>query len=259
MTDPLITLLTDFGLQDPYVGMMKGVMAQINPALRTIDLTHDIPPQNITLARFALMSAYAYFPDGTVHVVVVDPGVGGTRRAIAVQFERGYLVAPDNGVLSGVLDQETAIAAVELTNPQYWRNASPSNTFHGRDIFAPVGAYLASGVAITELGQAIDPQTLIRLEGMDWSATDGSITGYIQSIDRFGNLITTIPGSAVAGREWTLQICDRKIQSHQTYGEVQTGEFLALIGSHGWVEIAVNGNSAQALLSTTLGDVVQIF
>ena len=238
---------------------MKGVIAQINPALRTIDLTHDIPPQNITLARFALMSAYAYFPEGTVHVVVVDPGVGSTRRAVAVQFERGYLVAPDNGVLSGVLDQETAIAAVELTNPQYWRDAHPSTTFHGRDIFAPVGAHLANGVPIAELGQAIDPQTLIRLEGMDYSTADDGMTGCIQSIDRFGNLITTIPGSAVAGREWTLQICDRTIQSHQIYGEVQTGEVLALIGSHGWVEIAVNGGSAQILLGTVLGDAVHLF
>ena len=237
---------------------MKGVIAQINPALHTIDLTHDIPPQNITLARFALMSAYAYFPDGTVHVVVVDPGVGGTRRAVAVQFERGYWVAPDNGVLSGVLDQETAIAAVELTNPQYWRDANPSSTFHGRDIFAPVGAHLANGVAIAELGQAIDPQTLIRLEGMDYSTTDDGITGCIQSIDRFGNLITTIPGSAVMGREWTLAIRDHTIQSHQTYGEVQPGEVLALIGSHGWVEIAVNGGNAQALLNASLGDAVQI-
>lgn len=258
MTDPLITLLTDFGLQDPYVGMMKGVIAQINPALRTIDLTHDIPPQNITLARFALMSAYPYFPDGTVHVVVVDPGVGSTRRAVAVQFERGYWVAPDNGVLSGVLDQESAIAAVELTNPQYWRDASPSTTFHGRDIFAPVGAHLASGVAIAELGQTIDPNTLIRLEGMDYSTTDDGITGRIQSIDRFGNLITTIPGSAVTGREWTLQICDRTIQSHQTYGDVTEGETIALIGSHGWIEIAVNSGSAQSLLNASLGDVIQI-
>lgn len=237
---------------------MKGVVAQINPALRIIDLTHDIPPQNITLARFALMSAYPYFPDGTVHVVVVDPGVGGNRRAVAVQTERGYLVAPDNGVLSGVLDQKTAIAAVELTNPQYWRDANPSSTFHGRDIFAPVAAHLASGVAIAELGQAIDPQTLMRLEGMDYSTTDDGITGRIQSIDRFGNLITTIPSSAVMGREWTLMIQDHTIQSHQTYGDVQAGEVLALIGSHGWVEIAVNGGSAQALLNASLGDAVQI-
>lgn len=233
-------------------------MAQINPALRTVDLTHDIPPQNITLARFALMSAYAYFPEGTVHVVVVDPGVGSTRRAVAVQFERGYLVAPDNGVLSGVLERETAIAAVELTNPQYWRDANPSSTFHGRDIFAPVAAHLASGVSIAELGQAIDPHTLIRLEGMDYAATDDGFAGRIQSIDRFGNLITTIPGTAVAGRTWTLTICDRTIQSHQTYGDVAEGEVIALIGSHGWVEIAVNSGNAQSLLGASLGEAVQI-
>jgi S-adenosyl-L-methionine hydrolase (adenosine-forming) len=153
----ILTLLTDFGLNDVYVGVMKGVIAQVNPQLRVIDLTHQIPPQNVTAAQFNLMNAYPYFPPGTVHVAVVDPGVGGTRRAIAIQLAEAFLVGPDNGLLSGVVAQKQVIQAVELTNTRYWRNATPSSTFHGRDIFASVGAHLASGVAIAEMGDAIAP------------------------------------------------------------------------------------------------------
>ncbi len=153
----LVTLLTDFGLSDVYVGVMKGVITQINPRLRVVDLTHQIPPQNITAARFSLMNAYPYFPKGTVHVAVVDPGVGSHRRAIAIQLDSGFLVGPDNGLFSGVLSQTKVIAVVELTNPEYWQTSAPSQTFHGRDIFAPVGAHLASGVPLKQLGETIDP------------------------------------------------------------------------------------------------------
>ena len=160
----VITLLSDFGDRDVYVGVIKGVIAQINPKVAIVDLTHQIPPQNIAAARFCLMNAYAYFPVGTVHVAVVDPGVGSRRRAIAVEFAQGFLVGPDNGIFSGVLSQSPAIAAVELTNLNYWRTPKPSKTFHGRDIFAPVGANLASGVPLKQLGQEIDPATLVQSE-----------------------------------------------------------------------------------------------
>jgi S-adenosylmethionine hydrolase len=141
----IITLLTDFGLQDPYGGVMKGAIATLAPTATVIDLTHQIPPQDVAAARFALMSAFPYFPSGTVHTVVVDPGVGTARRAIAIATEASYLVGPDNGVFSGVLTQTTVRAAVALTNPRYWRTPDPSQTFHGRDIFAPVAAHLALG------------------------------------------------------------------------------------------------------------------
>ncbi|MHC5725640.1 MAG: SAM-dependent chlorinase/fluorinase, partial [Nostoc sp.] len=142
---PLVTLLSDFGDRDVYVGIMKGIIAQINRRLTVVDLTHQIPPQDIAAARFCLMNAYPYFPVGTVHVAVVDPGVGSKRRAIAVEFAQGFLVGPDNGIFSGVLSQSPAIAAVELTNLNYRRTPQPSKTFHGRDIFAPIAANLASG------------------------------------------------------------------------------------------------------------------
>jgi S-adenosylmethionine hydrolase len=133
-----IALITDFGLQDSYVGVMKGVIATLSPTTQLIDLTHSLPPQDLYAARFTLLSAYPYLPPGTVYLVVVDPGVGTNRRAVAVQTTQGILVGPDNGVLSGVLESDPAVNAVELTNPDYWRQSSsqPSPTFHGRDIFA---------------------------------------------------------------------------------------------------------------------------
>ncbi len=139
---PFISLLTDFGLQDPYVGIMKGVIHTLSPQAQLIDLSHGIPPQDVAAARFALMTAYPYLPSGTIHLAVVDPGVGSSRRAVAIQTETGFLVGPDNGLFSGVLAQTPALAAVELNRPRYWRTPSPSRTFHGRDIFAPTAAHL---------------------------------------------------------------------------------------------------------------------
>ena len=262
----LITLLSDFGLKDVYVGVMKGVIAQINPALTVVDLTHQIPPQNIAAARFNLMNAYSYFPVGTVHVAVVDPGVGSQRRGIVVQIDEGFLVGPDNGLFSGVLNQTRALAAVELTNPEYWRIPTPSTTFHGRDIFAAVGAHLASGVAIAQLGVSIDPKTLVQLTIGDRTPTSSGLVGCVQYIDYFGNLITNIPAAEVQGKTWsvvlrdsaTQMLRDRRIESSQTYTSRPLGELVALIGSHGWVEIAVNGGNAHQILQMDVGSPVEV-
>lgn len=262
----LITLLSDFGLKDVYVGVMKGVIAKINPHLTVVDLTHQIPPQNILSARFNLMNAYSYFPIGTVHVAVVDPGVGSQRRGIALQIDEGFLVGPDNGLFSGVLKQSRVLAAVELTNPNYWRTPTPSTTFHGRDIFAPVGAYLASGVPIEQLGESFDPKTLTALAIGDRIPTSSGIVGCVQYIDHFGNLITNIPAVEVEGKTWTVVLGDdflptrstRRIESRQTYSDCPVGEVVTLIGSHGWVEIAVNGGSAQQALKMDIGSSVEV-
>lgn len=254
----LLTLLSDFGLSDVYVGVMKGVIAQINSTLTVVDLTHQIPPQNIAAGRFCLMSAYRYFPDGTVHVAVVDPGVGGNRRAIAVKFTSGFLVGPDNGLFSGILSQSKAVTAVELTNPDYWRTPTPSNTFHGRDIFAPVGAHLARGVPIEDLGREIDSTTLVQLPMPEWSLTENGGTGCIQYCDRFGNLVTNIPGSLVQGKTWSVEVSGLTILGRQTYSDNPPGSLVALVGSHGWVEIAVNGGHAQSQLKIDWGDKLQI-
>ncbi|MBD1902035.1 SAM-dependent chlorinase/fluorinase [Trichocoleus sp. DQ-A3] len=258
----IVTLTSDFGLSDVYVGVMKGAIAQINPTLTVVDLTHEIPPQNLTAARFCLMNAYPYFPKGTVHIAVVDPGVGSSRRAIAVKFAAGFLVGPDNGLFSGILSSPGVspslpeIAAVELTNPDYWRTTEPSSTFHGRDIFAPVGAHLASGVPLEHLGNAIDSASLVQLPIRECTQTEAGIAGCIQYIDRFGNLITNIPGTFVQGKIWSVVVGKFTLPSGQTYSDSQHLQAIALIGSHGWVEIAVNGGNAQSQLQLDWGDEV---
>ncbi len=263
----LLTLLSDFGLSDVYVGVMKGAIAQINCSVTVVDLTHQIPPQNIAAARFCLMNAYPYFPAGTVHVAVVDPGVGSTRRAVAVELTDGFLVGPDNGIFSGVLSRDAMpegglqpklLTSVELTNPHYWRTPDTSATFHGRDIFAPVGAHLASGVPLKNLGLEIDPATLVELAIPEWTQTDTSLAGCIQYVDHFGNLITNIPGSYVEGKTWLAMAAGLNIPGGQTYTCSRAGSPIALIGSHGWVEIAVNGGNAQSQLQLDWGARVEV-
>ncbi|MFM9263967.1 S-adenosyl-l-methionine hydroxide adenosyltransferase family protein [Tychonema sp. BBK16] len=258
----IITLLTDFGLSDVYVGVMKGAIAQINPQLKVIDITHHIPAQNIAAGRFCLMNAYAYFPTETVHIAVVDPGVGSSRRGVAIQCANCWLVGPDNGLFSGVLSRESAIACVCLTNPKYWRTTQPSSTFHGRDIFAAVGAHLANGVRLEELGERIDPATLLQLQIPNCAVTATGIVGCVQYCDRFGNLITNIPEHCIKSKNWSVKL-DRTsdpiiIPSGKTYSDSKPGDLLAIIGSEGWVEISVNGGSAQSVLKLEFGAIVQL-
>jgi S-adenosylmethionine hydrolase len=244
----ILTLLSDFGYDDVYVGVMKGIISQINPNLTLIDLNHQIPPQNITAARFSLMNAYPYFSSGTVHLAVVDPGVGSKRRAIALKLKQGYLVGPDNGIFSGIISQNPVIKAVELTNSEYWRISQPSSTFHGRDIFAPVAAHLASGVSLHKLGREINPETLVKLDIAECQITNNGVAGCIQYIDHFGNIISNIPGSFVEGKTWCVEVQGLQIPGCATYIDVEVGEVLALVGSHGWVEVAVNSGNAQIQL-----------
>lgn len=258
MTLPLVTLLTDFGTKDVYAAVLKGVIACINPNVRVVDLTHQISPQNIAAARFNLMNACPYFPKGTIHVAVVDPGVGSQRRAVAIAFEGGFLVGPDNGILSGVLSRHPVKEAVELTHSAYWRVSNPSPTFHGRDIFAPVGAHLASGVPLSKLGNAIDHRTLVFLDLPHWTETKEGIRGQVQYVDQFGNAITNIPGEQVMGKSWSVITQHLTIPPCQTYSDRLLGQPLALIGSHGWLEIAVNGGDAHYQLRLDWGSPVRV-
>ncbi|MEA5449094.1 SAM-dependent chlorinase/fluorinase [Leptolyngbya sp. CCNP1308] len=258
-----IALLTDFGLQDSYVGVMKGIIATLSPTTQLIDLTHDLPPQNLYAARFTLLSAYPYMPPGTVYLVVVDPGVGTQRRAVAVQTSQAVLVGPDNGVLSGVWQSDRPgnqgiLKAVELTNRDYWRSPHPSTTFHGRDIFAPVAAHLSNGVPMDNLGSRIDPQSLISLPLQAPIATATGWIGAVQYIDRFGNAATTIPASTVTSKCWSVTIGDRTLPCGQTYGDILPGQGLAMVGSHGFVELAVNQGSAQQQFGLAVGDRIEL-
>lgn len=255
-----IALLTDFGLRDGYVGMMKGVMAGIAPRVQYIDLTHMIPPQDVWAGRFCLGNAVCCFPAGTVFLGVVDPGVGSARRGIAVQFAGGYFVGPDNGLVSGILDQYEAIAAVTLTNPRYWRTQTLnaiSSTFHGRDIFAPVAAHLATGISLQQLGAAIDPQDLVTLPLPPVHQQQQTLTGIIQYIDHFGNLVSNIPAEAILSQPGQVLYGDRPIPYVRTYSDVPPQQPCALIGSHGWLEISLNQGNAQIIFQAQRGDTVQ--
>ncbi|SEM47198.1 hypothetical protein SAMN04489760_11717 [Syntrophus gentianae] len=257
-SDRIITLLTDFGLRDAYVGILKGVMIGISPAVKIVDLTHEIPPQDVRAASFCLSTAYPYFPRGTIHVAVVDPGVGTSRRAVALLLEEAVLVGPDNGIFTGVLATKKVKKAVALTCREFWLSENPGFTFHGRDIFAPVAAHLASGIPLAELGTPIDPATLVRLNLSGWTETTEGFWGRVQYIDSFGNLVTNIPGHLVEGKPWNIQAGDRNIPGRRAYGDVSSGDLLALVGSHGFVEIAANGGNARLLLAMNMEDPLQI-
>jgi len=252
----MLTLTTDFGLEDVYVGVMKGVIAGINPELKVIDLTHQIPPQNIAAGRFCLLNAVPYFPKNTVHVAVVDPGVGSERKGCAIALENGFLVGPDNGLFSGVLEQFPARKAVSLDNPKYWRTETVSSTFHGRDIFAPVGAHLANGVPFEEMGDAIAIEKLTNFSFPSPSFTENTIIGYIQYIDYFGNLITNIPATTIREKDWFITIDKQTIPRGKTYSSCPPKQLISLIGSHGWVEIAMNQGSAANGLSLNYGSAI---
>lgn len=277
----IVTLTTDFGLADGYAGIMHGVIRGICPDAAIVDLTHQVPPQDVRSAAYLLYAAYAYFPDDTVHCVVVDPGVGTARRAVAVRTPRGCFVAPDNGVLSYVLARESVTAAVSLTDSRF--HLSPvSRTFHGRDVFAPVAAHLACGLPLADLGASIAGLVTFPVPGISTLAAD-SMGGQIIHVDRFGNLITSIgrllwrgdellvqpafpsSGSEV-GDSWPsvflarqARVCigSRCIEGIQpTYGVAPPGKLLALIGSAEHLEIAVAGGSAAQTLGVGVGDEV---
>ncbi|MEP7294036.1 MAG: SAM-dependent chlorinase/fluorinase, partial [Chloroflexota bacterium] len=185
----LIALLTDFGTTDTYVGVMKGVMLGIAPDIQLVDLTHAIQPQNIRQAAFLLLNSYRFFPPETVFLVVVDPGVGSSRRALAVRAGQYTFVAPDNGVLSYVLDELSECQTVELTNPDYQLSGA-SNTFHGRDIFAPAAAHLAAGVPLDTLGAPVDPPVI--LPDPSLVVAGKHVIGEVLHIDHFGSAVTSI-------------------------------------------------------------------
>lgn len=246
-----IALLTDFGTRDYYVGAMKGVVLSINPAAVIVDLTHDVPPQDIREAAFTLRACYRDFPIGTIFVAVVDPGVGSGRRAIVVESEGYYFVAPDNGLLSLFFGSECQ--AYDITEKRFFREAV-SSTFHGRDIFAPVGAHLSLGVAPAEFGPEISDQ--IYLPDTLPRAIEGGIAGAVINIDRFGNIVTNITPADLPP-EFTVSINGRVIEKRcRYYAEAAEGEIFSIVGSAGFLEISVRNGSAASELSLKAGDAV---
>jgi len=252
-----IVLLTDFGLQDHYVGVLKGVILSIQPQASLVDLSHAIPPYTVTAAQFVLSQALPYFPAGTIYVVVVDPGVGSARRPIALQTPAGFAVGPDNGVLQPLFPHMQAV--VQLQNPAYWRSPTPSQTFHGRDIFAPVAAHLSRGVPLAALGPPLDPATLTTCPVAAPQRTPTGWRGHIQYIDQFGNLISTIPTDVLAPEGIRQVVCTGvTIPADTHYGAVPVGHLVAVPGSHGYVEIACHQGHAAQILGAKIGEVVEV-
>ena len=242
MARALVTLLTDFGTADGYVAEMKGVLLTGAPDTTLIDIAHDLPPQDVDAGRLALARYWKRFPEGTIHVAVVDPGVGSGRSALAVESQRRYLVGPDNGVLSPAL-LAPGVRVVRLAIP-----GGTSNTFHGRDVFAPAAIHLALGQSFDALGPPItDP--VIRRTPEAHRAADGSVVGQVVTIDRFGNAITNLLGV----RGGAVVVAGRAIPVRRVYADVAPGEPLALAGSSGLLEIAVRDGSAAALLGIVRG------
>lgn len=276
---PLVTITTDFGLVDGYVGMMKGVVLNIAPNAQIVDISHEIAPQDVRRAAYVLYTAYPFFPPHAVHLVVVDPGVGSARRPIAFRTQSGSFVGPDNGVFSYVMAQESVEAMVELADLRYHLPGKRSYTFHGRDVFAPAAAYLATGVPMSALGPSVSDPVMFSPPYLE--IADKRIAGEVWHVDHFGNVITSIGVLAWSeqdcltltpafrgagsmeqeaggeGRE-TLRfgagkamvvVAGREVVGiHRSYAEVACSQVAVLVGSNGHLEIAVReGNAAERL------------
>lgn len=253
----IVTLTTDFGNKDGYVGAVKGVLLKVNPQIRVIDITQDISPFNILEGAMVLNSFYQFFPRGTIHLVVVDPGVGGKRKGVLIQTDNYFFVGPDNGVFSFVFEKEKIRQMVDLTNSRYFLH-KPSSTFHARDIFAPVSAFLSLGVEIKEFGSLSRECYKFKLPQPKFR--ENGLSGEIIHIDRFGNLISNISSELLPeGKRIQVKIGQRRIKSlSRFYSEERKGELVALIGSSNFLEIAVNQGNAQRLLKAKIGDKITV-
>lgn len=261
MAGPIITLTTDFGLGDPYVGLMKGVILGINPQATIVDITHGIRPQAVEQGAFLISKSYRYFPPDTIHVVVVDPGVGTVRRTLVVATPTGVFVGPDNGVLGrlGVMNGSGGLAgdcrAYHLTEPAFWRHPV-SHTFHGRDVFSPVAAHLSLGVGPTVMGKVVDSLVPLQYHVPAWE--ENRIVGRVVHIDHYGNLVTDIEAVLLADTAGLrVEVKGESIAGLST-SYVEGRELLAIVGSFDTLEVAARNASAEKRLGSKIGDEVRV-
>jgi S-adenosylmethionine hydrolase len=255
MNKKIITLLTDFGTKDGYVGAVKGVIKRINPQAEIMDVTHELDSYDVLGAAFTLNNFYKYFPKGTIHLAVVDPGVGGLRQPILIKTKDFFFVGPDNGIFSFIYQREDIVDIIIISNKKYLL-AEPSNTFHARDIFAPVASYLSLGIKIEEFGTGA--KECMKFIIPEPESKGKSLKGEIIHIDRFGNLITNIPVDFLENKKNArIIVGKRKIKGmSRSYFEIK--RLGALIGSSNFLELAVNQGSAQAFLKAKIGDRIRI-
>ena len=273
MSRPIITLTTDFGMKDSYVGAMKGVILDIAPDATIVDVSHEVKRHNIHEAAYVLATASRFFPSHSIHIAVVDPGVGSARKPLALLTPRGTFVSPDNGTLTHVLNSFGQVShttkagaipayakipegcvAYELDNPGFWLPRG-TRTFHGRDIFAPSSAHLANGAEVTEMGAPVE--SIACLPGSAYSFDNGTVTGTIVHIDKYGNLITNIPSDAL-GNETEIHVLGRMIAGLSDSYQESIGGLLAIIGSQDTLEIAVGEGDARTFLNASVGDRVVV-
>jgi S-adenosylmethionine hydrolase len=253
---PIITLLTDFGAQDYFAGAMKGVILSINPDANIVDISHDIPAQNIQAAAFNLLCCYRDFPAGAIHVAVVDPGVGSDRKPILVECAGQFFVGPDNGIFSWICEREENWRAIHLTRERYFRRPV-SKTFHGRDVFAPIAAVLSKGVSANDLGVPLTD--IVRLEQLSPKhLPDGSIEGRVIHIDHFGNCVTNLSPRDLSaeGRptSWKLLLNNQEVTSfRQNYAEGSIERVFGVVGSAGFWELSARNDSAARILEIECG------
>jgi S-adenosyl-L-methionine hydrolase (adenosine-forming) len=267
----VITLTTDFGLSDGFPAVMKGVILSIAPDATIVDLSHDINAQDVRQGAFVLKAACRYFPPGAIHAVVVDPGVGSDRRILAIRTSTATFIGPDNGILSWALSDQQIEVAVGATDPRYWL-PQVSRTFHGRDIFAPLAAYVALGVPVESFGPPVTDWVWLPMPAPRLMANDAILYGEIIHIDHFGNLITNIEVEPDSGR--VRNVASDPVTLHSgvvieasgwrvaglrhSYAEVAPGRLLAIVGSSGYLELAVREGIAAEAVGAHIGDAVQI-
>jgi S-adenosylmethionine hydrolase len=256
-TERIITLLTDFGLKDHFAGVLKGVIAGIAPQTRVIDITHEVEPYHVAQARFLLGQSWPYFPKGTIHVAIVDPGVGSERRPILVEAYGQVFVGPDNGLFGDLLDAPRA--RVRLITNRKLMLREVSTTFHGRDVFAPVAAHLSLGVAPARIGPPIH-DAVSKTAGQATQDSKDAGTGEIVHVDRFGNLITNLPVSCIpANGRFVLRIASIELRdAAASYSAIRPGQSALVAGSSGYIEIAANQDSAARLLGLGVGARVEL-
>ena len=259
----LITLLTDFGIRDAYVAQMKGVILEVDPEAKIVDISHQVEPRNIAMGSFLLETSVAFFPIGTIHVGVVDPGVGSERLPIVIECERGVLVGPDNGLLAGASEKLGFRSAYRIENTQFFRTKL-SSTFHGRDVFARAAGRIAAGHLPSDVGRRIS--SIVKLSSQEAIIADGRIACSVLYIDSFGNIIAAVRNEEIArlrpSRRVLVKIRTRTKEQEgkfvTSYSDVSQGEMAILEGSQGFVEIAVREGSAASSLSVKIADRLEL-
>jgi S-adenosylmethionine hydrolase len=257
----IITLLTDLGSQDYFVGAMKGAILSINPSAQIVDITHDIPPQDIHAGAFNLLASYTAFPSGTIHVAVVDPGVGSQRKSLLIECSEQFFIGPDNGIFSWICEREGKAQAIHLENEKFFRHPV-SPTFHGRDIFAPVAAALSTGVSIEEFGDLVDDYVWLESLAVKTRA-EGQLEARVIHVDRFGNCVTSLTRDHVSEEAFKtgakLSLNGRDVLSFRRFfAEPVDGqnELFCIFGSAGFLEIAAQNSSAASMLDVRRGQPV---